>query len=50
MFYLYYIPDIDVCLYVLSINHRYKQPAIESIIAFIEDNTEIKDLIKGYLK
>jgi len=36
-----------------KISHRYKQPAIESIIAFIEDNMEImdeiRDLIKGYL-
>ena len=36
-----------------KIGHRYKQPSIESIIKFLEDNNEILgelyELIKGYL-
>jgi uncharacterized protein YutE (UPF0331/DUF86 family) len=36
-----------------KIGHRYKQPSIESIIQFLEDNKEIlmeiQDFIKGYL-
>lgn len=37
-----------------KIGHRYKQPSVESIIKFLEDNKEtfleIQQLIKGYLK
>jgi hypothetical protein len=33
--------------------HRYKQPSVESIIEFLEENykviIEIQELIKGYL-
>jgi len=36
-----------------KIGHRYKQPSVESIIKFLEDNKEIlreiHELIKGYL-
>lgn len=36
-----------------KIGHRYKQPSVESIITFLEDNKEvlleIHELIKGYL-
>jgi uncharacterized protein YutE (UPF0331/DUF86 family) len=37
-----------------KIGHRYKQPSVESIIEFLENNneiiSEIQEFIKGYLK